>query len=55
MTDRSKGAAHDPMRPLDGWPFGYLADHYGRRLSLTLSVVGMCFGSLPHFAERDRA
>ena len=33
------------MRPLGGWLFGYLADHYGRRLSLTLSVV-MCFGSL---------
>src|SRR5260221_10262197 len=34
------------MRPLGGWLFGYLADHYGRRLSLTLSVVCMCFGSL---------
>src|ERR1700751_3497214 len=34
------------MRPLGGWMFGYLADHYGRRLSLTLSVVCMCFGSL---------
>src|SRR5262245_60586109 len=34
------------MRPLGGWLFGYLADHYGRRLSLTLSVVFMCFGSL---------
>jgi len=34
------------MRPLGGWLFGYLADHFGRRLSLTLSVVFMCFGSL---------
>jgi MHS family alpha-ketoglutarate permease-like MFS transporter len=34
------------MRPLGGWLFGYIADRYGRRLSLTLSVVCMCFGSL---------
>lgn len=34
------------MRPLGGWLFGFLADRYGRRLSLTLSVVCMCFGSL---------
>src|ERR1700753_3327072 len=34
------------MRPLGGWLFGYLADHFGRPLSLTLSVVCMCFGSL---------
>ena len=34
------------VRPLGGWLFGYLADHHGRRLSLTLSVVCMCFGSL---------
>ena len=34
------------MRPLGGWLFGYIADHYGRRISLTLSVVFMCFGSL---------
>src|ERR1700756_4528367 len=34
------------MRPLGGWLFGYLADHFGRKLSLTLSVVCMCFGSL---------
>src|ERR1700759_5404034 len=34
------------MRPLGGWMFGYIADRYGRRLSLTLSVVFMCFGSL---------
>ncbi|WP_315719156.1 MULTISPECIES: MFS transporter [unclassified Bradyrhizobium] len=34
------------MRPLGGWLFGYLADQYGRRLSLTVSVLCMCFGSL---------
>ncbi|HEV7337634.1 MAG TPA: MFS transporter [Bosea sp. (in: a-proteobacteria)] len=34
------------VRPLGGWLFGHLADSYGRRLSLTLSVVMMCFGSL---------
>ncbi|WP_315737218.1 MULTISPECIES: MFS transporter [unclassified Bradyrhizobium] len=34
------------MRPLGGWLFGYLADHHGRRLSLTVSVLCMCFGSL---------
>lgn len=34
------------MRPLGGWLFGFIADRHGRRLSLTLSVVCMCFGSL---------
>src|SRR5246500_67 len=34
------------MRPLGGWLFGFIADRYGRRLSLWLSVVCMCFGSL---------
>jgi MHS family alpha-ketoglutarate permease-like MFS transporter len=34
------------MRPLGGWLFGTIADKYGRRLSLTLSVLCMCFGSL---------
>ena len=34
------------VRPLGGWLFGYIADHHGRRLSLTWSVVCMCFGSL---------
>ncbi|MDB5564533.1 MAG: alpha-ketoglutarate permease [Tardiphaga sp.] len=34
------------MRPLGGWLFGYLADRYGRRISLMLSVLCMCFGSL---------
>jgi MHS family alpha-ketoglutarate permease-like MFS transporter len=34
------------MRPFGGWLFGFIADRYGRRLSLTLSVLCMCFGSL---------
>jgi MHS family alpha-ketoglutarate permease-like MFS transporter len=34
------------VRPLGGWLFGHLADRYGRRNALTLSVVMMCFGSL---------
>jgi MHS family alpha-ketoglutarate permease-like MFS transporter len=34
------------VRPLGGWMFGHLADRYGRRNALTLSVLLMCFGSL---------
>jgi MHS family alpha-ketoglutarate permease-like MFS transporter len=34
------------MRPIGGWLFGHLADHYGRRNALMLSVLLMCFGSL---------
>src|SRR4051812_37943895 len=34
------------VRPLGGWIFGYLADHFGRRGALMLSVGLMCFGSL---------
>src|SRR3954465_2802361 len=34
------------MRPLGGWRFGCIADRFGRRGSLTLSVLCMCFGSL---------
>jgi len=34
------------VRPLGGWMFGHLADHYGRRGALMLSVTLMCFGSL---------
>ena len=34
------------MRPIGGWLFGHLADHYGRKNSLTFSVLLMCFGSL---------
>lgn len=34
------------IRPVGGWLFGMLADRYGRRLSLTTSVLMMCGGSL---------
>ena len=34
------------VRPIGGWMFGHLADQYGRRTSLMLSVLLMCFGSL---------
>jgi MHS family alpha-ketoglutarate permease-like MFS transporter len=34
------------VRPIGGWLFGHLADHYGRRSALMLSVLLMCFGSL---------
>jgi MFS transporter, MHS family, alpha-ketoglutarate permease len=34
------------VRPIGGWLFGHLADQYGRRISLMLSVLLMCFGSL---------
>src|SRR6476659_7921380 len=34
------------VRPIGGWLFGQLADHYGRRSALMLSVLLMCFGSL---------
>src|SRR3954471_7450421 len=34
------------VRPLGGWLFGHLADRYGRRGALMLSVALMCFGSL---------
>src|SRR5580765_3977040 len=34
------------VRPIGGWLFGHLADSPGRRLSLMLSVLLMCFGSL---------
>src|SRR3954466_6600396 len=33
-------------RPIGGWLFGHVADHYGRRRGLMLSVLLMCFGSL---------
>lgn len=34
------------MRPLGGVLFGWIADRYGRRRSLMVSVLLMCFGSL---------
>jgi MFS transporter, MHS family, alpha-ketoglutarate permease len=34
------------IRPVGGWLFGHLGDHYGRKNSLMLSVLLMCFGSL---------
>jgi MHS family alpha-ketoglutarate permease-like MFS transporter len=34
------------VRPIGGWLFGHLADNYGRRNALMLSVLLMCFGSL---------
>ena len=34
------------VRPIGGWLFGHLADQHGRRKSLMLSVLLMCFGSL---------
>ncbi len=34
------------MRPIGGWLFGHFADRHGRRLSLTVSVLLMCVGSL---------
>ena len=34
------------VRPIGGWLFGHLADQYGRRNALMLSVLLMCFGSL---------
>jgi MHS family alpha-ketoglutarate permease-like MFS transporter len=34
------------MRPIGSWVFGHLADRYGRRRTLLLSVLLMCVGSL---------
>ncbi len=34
------------MRPLGSWLFGRIADRSGRRRSMVLSVLMMCFGSL---------
>src|SRR5438128_6445329 len=34
------------MRPIGGWLIGHFADRHGRRLSLTVSILLMCFGSL---------
>jgi len=34
------------VRPIGGWLFGHLTDHFGRRMALMTSVAIMCFGSL---------
>ena len=34
------------MRPIGGWLFGRLADRKGRKTSMVVSVLMMCFGSL---------
>ncbi|MGM3225047.1 MFS family transporter [Dickeya zeae] len=34
------------MRPIGGWLFGYIADKYGRKKSMLISVYMMCLGSL---------
>jgi MHS family alpha-ketoglutarate permease-like MFS transporter len=34
------------MRPIGGWLFGTIADRYGRKNSMVISVVMMCAGSL---------
>ena len=34
------------MRPLGGWLFGWIADTHGRRISMIISVLMMCGGSL---------
>jgi metabolite-proton symporter len=34
------------MRPIGGWLFGMVGDRYGRRTSMMISVLMMCFGSL---------
>ena len=34
------------MRPVGGWLFGRIADRKGRRTSMVISVLLMCFGSI---------
>ena len=34
------------MRPIGGWLFGRVADKYGRKRSMMISVLMMCAGSL---------
>lgn len=34
------------MRPIGGWLFGRIADQRGRKTSMVISVLMMCFGSL---------
>lgn len=33
------------MRPIGGWLFGFIADRYGRKCSMLISVFMMCVGS----------
>ncbi|ABM44905.1 hypothetical protein X471_00133 [Bartonella bacilliformis str. Heidi Mejia] len=33
------------MRPIGGWLFGFIADRYGRKRSMLISVIMMCSGS----------
>lgn len=33
------------MRPIGGWLFGYIADKYGRKIAMLLSIYMMCAGS----------
>src|SRR6201982_4067534 len=34
------------MRPIGSWLFGRIADKRGRRVSMMIAVIMMCFGSL---------
>ncbi|MCZ2328647.1 MFS family transporter [Bartonella sp. F02] len=34
------------MRPIGGWLFGFIADRYGRKRSMLISIFMMCGGSL---------
>lgn len=34
------------MRPIGSWLFGHIADKRGRRVSMMIAVIMMCFGSL---------
>jgi MHS family alpha-ketoglutarate permease-like MFS transporter len=34
------------LRPIGSWLFGWIADRYGRRTSMVISVLAMCLGSL---------
>lgn len=34
------------MRPIGGYVFGYIADRYGRKTSMIMSILMMCAGSL---------
>jgi MFS family permease len=48
------------MRPIGGYIFGFIADKYGRKRSMMISVLMMCAGSLaiaimPTFATIGRA